>query len=124
MKFEYLQDIKFLDSIDIDNIGSVTLEALNDLGGQWYLSIQTKLGRTKIVTVGPLVADSNDIPFSFNLDYQYIEFDGNKIVKIIQKFLNDQKKNITQVFFSDIDVMCNRLKNLNQIKIDYQKQEI
>ena len=119
MTFEYLQDVKFLDSIDIDDIGNVTLEALNDLGDQWYLDISTHLGYTDIVTIGPLVADSNQLGLQFSFYIQKIEYNDRKIITTIQKFINDPKKSISQLFFTSHDQICDRLKNLQEIQINY-----
>lgn len=120
MTFEYLQDVKFMDSIDIEDIGNVQLEALNDLGDQWYLDIHTSLGYTKIVTIGPLMADSNNTGFSFNFNYQYMEYNDKKLVVIIDKFINDVKKNISQLFFTSHDAIQTRLAALDELNISYK----
>ena len=48
MNFEYLSQISFMDSVDIDDIGSCCLDVFNDIGEEWILNISTDLGSTKI----------------------------------------------------------------------------
>ena len=112
MRFEYLATKQYLDAIDIDDIGNVCLNALNDFGDEYFLSIQTYLGWTEIKEFGPCVVDSNVVNNYFNLLYNRYEYNESKIIKTIEKFVNNDKRNITQIFFVDRKALLDRLKNL------------
>lgn len=112
MKFEYLATKSYLDSIDIEDLGNVYLNALNDLGDEYYLSIETHLGWTEIKEFGPCAVDSNQSSNYFNLLYIKFEYNESKIIKNIERFINNEKRNIIQVFFINKQVALDRLENL------------
>ena len=98
MNFPYLYVQQSLDSIDIEDIGNVTLQLNNDLGECWYLIITTKLGWSTIQTFGPINIQDDIIPYHFQYNYDLIEFNDTKLIKRIDKFINEPKRLITQIF--------------------------
>ena len=126
MRFEYLATKQYLDAIDIEDIGNVCLNALNDFGDEYFLSIQTHLGWTEIKEFGPCVVDSNVVNNYFNLLYNRYEYNESKIIKTIEKFINNDKRNITQIFFIDREVLLDRLKNVNypDLRLTPQRSEL
>lgn len=116
MQFDYLYETKAVGSIDIDDIGNVTLECINDIRYQvYYLMIRTEMGKTKIIEYGPMFLpelDSSVVPSSITCTYNEIDFNVNKISRIIEKFLNDPKRLVTQVREIDLEEAKSNTKDL------------
>ncbi len=110
MIFDYLRMIQSLDTIDIEDIGNTCINALNDTGQEWYLVIDTFEGWTKIKEFGPLIVDSNRIGSYFNYDKYEYDYSDKKISKVIEKFINNPKRDITQVFEMPKDNAIERLE--------------
>ena len=105
MTFEYLQRVVVDGTLEIDNIGDCTIQGNNDLGEFFYLIIVTKLGWTEILDYGPCVPDFDILQANYQIKYQRIEYNQGKLERIIDKFLNDPKRMITQaklVYTEDI----------------------
>jgi len=114
MTFNYLKQIEFQDTLDIEDIGNVVLDIFNDDGLEWILSIDTSLGFTKIVTCGPFVADTVSIGNFFNFNYSQIEYNEKKLYKMIDNFINDDKRTVTQVFFINQDEVRKKLHSIRE----------
>lgn len=96
MTFEYLQRVVVDAQIDIENIGECVLVGRNDLGEEYYLIIRTDMGWTEQINFGPVTPEVDILPFNINLTYARFEFNQTKLMRAIDKFLNDPKKLITQ----------------------------
>lgn len=115
MNFPYLYVQQNLDSIDIENIGNVSLQLNNDLGDCWFLIIKTSLGWTTIHEFGPLNAsNTEELGYHFQYKYDKQEYNDTKLIKRIDKFMNDPKKMITQIFFIDGDEALTSLHNIHE----------
>ncbi len=101
-EFEYLTRVVVESSINIEDIGNCAIEANNDLGQFWCLIIKTELGWTEVFEVGPINLELNELLKSCNWSYKRIEYSENNISKIIDNFLNDGRRKITQA--QEIDV--------------------
>ena len=98
-----------VDTIDVIDIGNVCLNALNDYGQEWYLMINTELGWTTIKEFGPLLVDTDNIAPYFDYKMFQYEYSDKKIAKVIDKFINNQKRMITQVFEVSDSIVEERL---------------
>lgn len=107
--FEYMHVTTALDSITITEIGECCLHAFNDLGTEWYLLCTTNSGTTRILTVGPVKDVNEEIEISRKL----LQYNEGKIIKIIEKWLQDTKKEITQVFECEKDEIFDIINNIN-----------
>lgn len=47
--YQYMQNVTYMDSINIENIGECCLACYNDLGEAYYLWVTTSLGMTKVL---------------------------------------------------------------------------
>lgn len=101
MNFSYLCTRTFEDSIEIEDIGNCCIDALNDSGDEYYLIIETELGGSTITECGPFMADMGPNTGFFYFSHNYRPFKESSIKKVIDKFLNDERKEITQVFLTD-----------------------
>jgi hypothetical protein len=102
MQYEYLATVQFTGVIDIDNIGNVCLEALNDFGMMWLLCIKTVEGQTEVIEYGPILVDIDKLSESVYYTYDRFQFDSRKIDRRIEQFINNPKRIITQV--NEIDI--------------------
>lgn len=93
--FEYLATTTYLDTFEVENIGECCLEAYNDSGEAYFLCISTSLGVSKILEYGPYM--DGLVPVYLTYKYQEFTYNEKKLKVIINKFLNDMAKNITQV---------------------------
>ena len=90
--------VQALDTIDIPDIGNTCINAFNDFGLEWYLIIDTHQGWTRIKEFGPLLVDTDSIATYFDYTMYQYEYSDKKINKVIDKFINNNKRMITQVF--------------------------
>ena len=98
MNFSYLFVEQSQDSIDIENIGQVCLSVFNDEGAEYYLKIKTEYGWSKILQFGPIKSDFKELESGLYLSYSNIEYNEKRLYKIIDDFLNNDKRKVTQAF--------------------------
>lgn len=109
----YLPESSFLASVEVDNVGEVALILYNDVGQEWYILHTTSLGWTKIYMFGPLLPDENTLRLkSFSFEYSEMEYNEGKLLKNLERFIQDTKKSITQVFEIDKETVLDRYKNI------------
>lgn len=95
-KFEYLTKVVVENELEVEDIGECAILANNDLTETWVLIISTELGFTDVFESGPFIGDMEILPKYFSTSYRRLEYSEYKISKIIDKFLNDYSKGITQ----------------------------
>lgn len=95
MQFEYNNQLLPQNVIDIEQVGEFAIEAHNDLGYYWYIVIRTIMGTSIIATCGPVFPDIALLPSGFSMELEKIPYKEEKLCKIINRFLNDPKKSIT-----------------------------
>lgn len=103
MTFEYLQRVVVEGQLDVDNIGDCVLQANNDLNEEFYLIIKTDLGWTEVLEYGPCVPDLLELHYNYSAKYSRFEFSESKIERIIDKFLNDGKRMISQAKLTTLE---------------------
>ena len=109
----YLPESSFLASVEVDDVGEVALILYNDVGQEWYLLHTTHFGWTKTYTFGPLLPDDDTLRLkSFSFQYSEIEYSESKLVKNLERFIQDPKKMITQVFEIDKETVLDRYRNI------------
>lgn len=112
MNFPYVYEITSLDSLEINDIGNCSLKCFNDLGDSFYLDIKTELGWTTIKQLGPLKLDSFNDAYNYSFSYLKKEFNEKNLHKLIDSFLNDNKRCITQAFIIDSDEFLTKLEEM------------
>lgn len=113
--FEYLRVQTALDSITVENIGNVILKANNDQEFEWYIQISTDLGWTTVKEFGPWFRDPEIAKRSFRYTIEVKEYNEKNICKRINTFLNDPKREITQVVEIDeyeLDDIIRKVKSI------------
>lgn len=111
---EYLKEVSYMDAVEIEDIGNIALVLYNDAGQEWYLLTTTSLGWTKLYMFGPLLPDVDSLVLkSFSFTYSEIEYRESKIVSMLEKFIQDPKKEISQVIEITKEEVLNRYKTLS-----------
>ena len=110
--FKYFYTMRPNDSIFVEDVSNITLNALNDLGQEWYIDVKTELGDTTITKFGPLIIDCAELGSTFRFETTKSQYNEKKIVADIDKYINSEKSAITQIFEIDKDTFINRLKEV------------
>lgn len=110
--FEYFTKVVVNASLSIEDIGECAIRANNDLGYFWFLVIQTELGLSEIFEVGPIMIDIDELPKACNWSYRRIQYSDTKLSKIIDNFLNDGYRCITQAEEITVEEAKENFRNL------------
>ena len=97
MFFQYLKTETYTDSVDIEDIGNCSIVANNDSAEEWFLNIKTKLGWSECVVFGPLSIDDDNLGYNFYYLCNKFEYNEKRLYKTINDFINNSKKQITQI---------------------------
>ena len=115
MIFEYQEVRTCTASIDIDDVGNCCILTRNMLGEERYLYIKTDFGSTQIVRYGPIVPDISQLPMSLSYNYERFDTNEGKIIKIIQKFIDDAE----YVELIDVDYMKEHIVDIMENLEEY-----
>ena len=110
MQFEYSHIITAQEQIDIDDVGNTSIQCFTPYGETKILIIRTIDGITEIIDYGYINADIEELPDKVNYSYQRMEFSQPKLIKIIDKFINDPL--VAQVFEISFQEAKSKIKNL------------
>lgn len=121
MQFEYLRQITAQESIDIDNLGSICLQCFTFYGETKVLIIKTVDGITEVIDYGYINVDVEELPDTVSYNYNRFQFNQQKLIKIIDKFIND--KGIIQVLEISFEEAKNVIKNLVDCMMNKSKEE-
>lgn len=111
--FDYLYQLKAQDSLEVEDIGNTCIHIFNDIGYEWFLIIETELGDSYIKIFGPFNVDiDNYFGYGFMFNFQKKIYNEKTLSGIIDKFLNDPNKNITQAFECDKEEAYEKLLNI------------
>ena len=115
--FDYYYQEQPTGQIEIDNIGNFAISCTNDLFNEYFFIAVTDMGQTRILTYGPQRVDVDDAFMSRSWNYLSMQYDVRKIEKMIDKFINDPKKGITQVTIINIDDALASVKNFKELML-------
>ena len=110
--FDYFYTMQPMDSYECEDISNFTLNINSDNAFEYYIDVYTELGETTIKHYGPLLMDSNEFRENFEFKYYKFQFNENKIIKLVDKLINNSKILITQVTEIDKETFNNRLKGI------------
>lgn len=97
MVFEYAATKTFMQAIDIVDIGNFCIKGTNQSYEEFYLAARTVMGKTSILSFGPILPDIPIFPEQYSLNYQKVDYKEKTICKAVSSFLNDPKKELTNV---------------------------
>ena len=99
--------------IDIENVGNVCIEAINENDGLfYYLLIKTSLGTSSIFEYGPVVPDINKLHDIYNVSFTRQPYNDKKLLLFISKWLNDRMKKITSAAIIDENTFLDNYKDI------------
>lgn len=122
MNFEYNKQMKALNEIDIEEIGSFAIEASNDEGMFYYLIVRTTLGKSTFTSFGPIIPDIEMIPSGYELKLERIDYTEAKLAKVISKYINDPYKRITQIETIEIEKAIEQVKDMKEYLYNYNAE--
>lgn len=104
--------------IDLDSIGNVCIEAINeDSGFCYYLLIKTELGFSQIFSYGPVIPEINKLCNNYTVSYRKEKYNEKKLISFISKWLNDSFKGITCAYTLEehkfLDYYVDLVQNIN-----------
>lgn len=117
--FEYFTTVLVNAELEIDDIGNCAIIASNDMGENYCLIIETRLGVTRILNYGPSIIDFDSLPKSVNCSFKRIDYNPTKISKTIREFLNNPYHKITSAKQVGKEEALNVCKDM----LNYMKQE-
>ena len=97
MTFSYSGKIANTKALSIDNPANVCLVATNASADEYYLYVGTELGITTIVEFGPCTPDLQGLGRHVSITYDQFDYSDKRIDMRIDKFLNDTKRQISNV---------------------------
>lgn len=97
MVFEYSVKRTFSESIDVVDIGNTALKCIGSKLDEYYIIIKTVFGKVSILKFGPVLTDADVLLEDFSINYKKIDYKENLISREVDKFINDYKKEITNV---------------------------
>lgn len=110
--YNYLYEEKPLGQLQLENNDAFCIEATSDAGLAYYLIAKTICGETEIIEYGPVTIDFEELPCSVLYAYNRIDYNSNRLDKIIENFLNSPKKVITQAREVTLSYAKSKIKNL------------
>lgn len=97
MVFEYDLQTAYTQSIDIVDMGNMCLRchkssSMGDIF--YYLCTKTVMGKTSLITYGPVVKETDIVLDGFLVNYKKFDYKERQIIKETKSFINDPKKEI------------------------------
>lgn len=112
MQFDYMYTMTAEDSIEIEDIGNFCLSVTNDLYLEWIMMCTTTYGITTYLQAGPFRIDFDELDDRVVYVFQRMEYNQGKLCKLIDSFINDDKKRVTQVSLISEDKAKSSIKDL------------
>lgn len=97
MIIDYSVQKTFNQSIDIVDPGNTAIKCSNEKGEEYYMIIKTIMGQTSVLSIGPVVADIPLLVPGFGVFYNKFEYKEKTIASTLNKFINDGRKEISDV---------------------------
>lgn len=106
--------------LDIDSVGNVCIEAVDEEDGfYYYLLIKTSLGTSSIFQYGPVIPDLDQLPDNYSALYSRQNFNDRKILALIKQWLNDRYKRISSAKIVDEQIFLDNFRDITQVVRDY-----
>ena len=110
MEFEYAYVETALARLEVEDVGNVAISVSNTVHEEYILIIKTEYGKSKILTFGPWVIDSDIILPECGMSYKEIDFKERRLIKIIEAFLNNI--NVTEAEVIDFETAMSRVRDI------------
>lgn len=112
MQFDYLYTMQAQGTIEIEDIGNFALSITNDLYNEYIIIVKTTYGVSEIIQFGPHKIDFEQLEDRVNYNYIRTDYNESRLSKIIDNYINDPKKMVTQVSLITFEEARKRIINL------------
>ena len=112
MQFDYLYEVQATGSIEIEDVGNFAISITSDIYEEYFMVVVTQYGMSHIIQYGPINIEIDELPDKVCYSYQRIEYNQSRLSKIIDKYINDSYKHVTQVTLIDIEDVKSNIKDL------------
>lgn len=116
--FEYLYTLTATGFFEIEDIGNFAISCTNNIYNEYLLVVQTTYGRTQVLQYGPRKIDMDEPNLSMLCTYSEFDFSESKIESLVDKFVNDPKKIISQVTIISQEEAIARMKDLTRYLVN------
>lgn len=121
--FEFANEWRPTNSIDIPELGNFFLEAINEEETYYYyLSVRSSLGTSTIVWYGPVVPDVERLPAGYQIEFERFPFGDKKMIAWITKWLNDKVKKITGAYLIDQNKFKENYRDVMKYVTEYNDE--
>ncbi len=96
MTFEFNQQPRYTEEIEVEDIGNVAMRCSNSKGQEYYIVVKTYLGKTAFLKFGPIFADLGILTQNMELVFKKFDFKESTIEREIDKCLNDGRNGIVK----------------------------
>ena len=117
--FEFNQQLVPQSLVDIEEVGQVALEGINEEGLFWYLIIKTSLGTTTIAECGPVVPDVDFLPDSYGTRLTRMPYKEDKLERYVNMWLNDRSKKLTEAKVIKVDDALDEFRDIGTYMRNY-----
>ena len=109
--------------IEIDSVGNVCIEAVNENDGlYYYLLIKTSMGTTSIFEYGPIIPDIDKLFDTYIISFNRLSYNEKKLNMFLNKWLNDRTKKITAAYVIDENKFLDNYKDIYYTIKNYSKE--
>lgn len=117
-EFEYLYTTTATGFFEIEDIGNFAISCTNDIYNEYIMIVKTVYGVSKILQYGPKPIDIDNPNDSMKFTFTKIDFSEYKLESMVNKFINDPKKIISQVTVIEYTDALNRIQDFRRYMYD------
>lgn len=111
-EFQYFYTQQATGTFEIEDLGNFAISCTNDIYHEYIMLVKTEYGVTKVITFGPNIIDQDTPNDTVDCKFQQFDFSQYKIEKMVDKFVNEAKRVITQVTVIDQKDALERIKDV------------
>ena len=89
--FNFNGECIYYDSIELESLGNVCLDATDAVERHHFLIARTSLGETTYLEFGPLYLEEELLPDNHDIHFERFDYSDNAMIKKITKFLGPKK---------------------------------
>lgn len=120
--FKFGPEFTYNNELEIESVGNVCIEAIDNAGQNYYLIIRTSLGVSSVLEFGPVIPDIELLPKSTKIEFKRFGFSEEKLHKIITKFLADRgQQRMEGAYIVDFDYALDSGVNIFEYMRNYSE---
>lgn len=108
--------------LSIEQMSQCAIQGTNEQGYFYYIVIKTNLGMTTVAECGPVVPDITMLPDGYKSSITRFNYDAKKVDGIIDKWLNDRKKVLTNAVLISEEDALNQFRDVGDYMRNYSNE--